>query len=274
MNITYLLAGATLASLILIVGNLAILNRKWAAGFAATFLLCLTAAAQTNVAVATNAVVGPVAVAGPSADLNNLIIAMIAVLVPLAVAGIKKMMPNIPSVLIPILATLLGVLGTYLASLSGSLTINPIWGVLLGAAGVGVREIKDQLFPASTSSEPPPIAGSSIGQKLGLILAVSLASMLFVGCNLTPQTAAFNTIGSLESGVTGAYDGYIQAILAKQVTTNSLPLVSQSFNQFQSDALLATIVLNNNTNALAPTALIDESAALLNVITTANQIKK
>ena len=82
-------------------------------------------------------------------SLGAIIMPMIAVLVPLAVAGIKKIVPNIPSPLLPIAATLLGLMATLCSNLAGATSINPMWGLLLGAAGVGVREIKDQVFPAA-----------------------------------------------------------------------------------------------------------------------------
>lgn len=73
---------------------------------------------------------------------------LIAVLVPLAVGAFKKIVPDIPKWLLPIMATALGPLFDLgLAAIAGT-EFNGIAGALVGLAGVGVRELKDQLVKA------------------------------------------------------------------------------------------------------------------------------
>lgn len=123
----------------------------------AMLMWSLTVMAQTNVAAGTNAVAGGGAVPLPVTDLTPLWNALIAVLVPLAVWGIKKLAPNIPTVLLPIGATGLGVLGNYLLTLSGALPHTSLMlGALAGAAGVGIREITDQTKQLMAGPTPPP----------------------------------------------------------------------------------------------------------------------
>lgn len=74
------------------------------------------------------------------------------VLVPLLLAGIKALKPNIPTWLLPILAAILGGVGVTLAGMALHFQTNTVAAVLLGLAGVGVREVVDQLKP--TPSDP------------------------------------------------------------------------------------------------------------------------
>ena len=72
----------------------------------------------------------------------------IAIVVPMIVAFIKtKLWDNIPAWLIPILAAVLGpAIDQGLAHLGTAYQGTGWLAALIGAAGVGVREIYDQLF--------------------------------------------------------------------------------------------------------------------------------
>lgn len=73
---------------------------------------------------------------------------LIPVIVPLVIAGFKLGISRLPGWLLPIIAPLLGgVLDAGIAYLTGN-PANPLMGAILGSAGVGVRELKDQLLPA------------------------------------------------------------------------------------------------------------------------------
>jgi hypothetical protein len=75
----------------------------------------------------------------------NLWQTLIPLIVPIAIAGLKMGVSFVPPWLLPILAPILGGLADAgLAYATGS-TTNPMVGMLLGSAGVGLREIVDQL---------------------------------------------------------------------------------------------------------------------------------
>ena len=74
---------------------------------------------------------------------------LIPIVVPLLIAGIKKLAPKMPSWALPILAPVLGALS---AGLSG--VADPTTGAVLGSAGVGAREIVDQVRKASGTPKP------------------------------------------------------------------------------------------------------------------------
>ena len=81
--------------------------------------------------------------------INQIGLPIVAVLVPLIVQIFKtKLMPNIPTWLIPILALILGPLGELaVAKLSGTGWTGAA-GAVAGLAGVGVRELFNQIGKA------------------------------------------------------------------------------------------------------------------------------
>ena len=80
--------------------------------------------------------------------ISQLITYLTPMLVPLVLAAAKKGIGALPSWLIPILAPILGaVLDVVNAQLTG-FSGGGMLGAILGAAGVGLREIIDQLKKA------------------------------------------------------------------------------------------------------------------------------
>jgi hypothetical protein len=72
--------------------------------------------------------------------------ALIPIAVPIVIAGLKFMLPKLPTWTLPaIVAPLLGTLADLALHYAGVSTLGPAWGALLGSAGVGLREIQDQV---------------------------------------------------------------------------------------------------------------------------------
>lgn len=98
-----------------------------------------------------------------------------------------------------------------------------------------------------------------------------LVSILLISCGTTnTQTKTINTIGSLEQVTDSAYRSYVTLVIKGSLPTNDVPKASKIFNDFQTAALLATVVAKNDTNALAPSSLLEESAAAVALF---NQLK-
>lgn len=87
------------------------------------------------------------------AALANSILLLTPVAIPFLIWGVKKALPSIPSMLIPILATALGVLVEVINKAMTGTDHGLIVGALLGAAAVGVREILDQTKKTVVPSE-------------------------------------------------------------------------------------------------------------------------
>lgn len=74
---------------------------------------------------------------------------VIPLLVPLIIAGLKALIPRIPKVWLPVLAPLLGAaidIAAYYAGVTAG--ASPVLAAALGSAGVGLREIVDQMKKA------------------------------------------------------------------------------------------------------------------------------
>lgn len=80
-------------------------------------------------------------------DAGTIIAYATPVIVPLAIAGIKYLKPKIPTWLLPLLAGPLGALVDFINTYVTAHPSNLVVAVLLGLAGVGVREVVDQLKP-------------------------------------------------------------------------------------------------------------------------------
>lgn len=81
-------------------------------------------------------------------DVNAILTLAVPVLSPLLTAGIKWLTPRIPGWMLPMICTGLGTLSVYIAQWSTGTQTNAAVAIGLGLAGIGVREIKDQLTPA------------------------------------------------------------------------------------------------------------------------------
>ncbi len=84
--------------------------------------------------------------------------ALIPLVVPLILAALKLVIPKLPGWLLPILAPILGAAADIAMHYGGLATAGPGWGALLGSAGVGLRELQDQIRQSLAvwkADEPP-----------------------------------------------------------------------------------------------------------------------
>lgn len=75
----------------------------------------------------------------------DLILKLIPLIVPLLIASLKFIIPKIPGWALPIAAPALGALVDYIAALATDNAASPVLAALLGSAGVGIRELLDQI---------------------------------------------------------------------------------------------------------------------------------
>lgn len=98
---------------------------------------------------------------------------------------------------------------------------------------------------------------------LGLLIAFSVP----FGCTSTQQTVAYKTLYGIEVATTGAYDGYTASVIKGLLPTNNVPKISHAYNDFQSAMGVAVALAQNNSNAIAPPALVSQSTAVIQLIT-------
>lgn len=80
--------------------------------------------------------------------INSIGLPLIAAVVPVIVAGFKKLLPGIPPLFLPILAAVIGPAGALAVSWLSGIEASGWVMALLGVAGVGIRELFDQLGKA------------------------------------------------------------------------------------------------------------------------------
>lgn len=86
--------------------------------------------------------------------ITNWVQLLIPIVVPILLAALKFAFSALPSWLIPILAPVLGGLGDAAIAFASGTPSNLVLGAALGSAGVGVRELVDQVKKAGSTSAP------------------------------------------------------------------------------------------------------------------------
>lgn len=100
-----------------------------------------------------------------------------------------------------------------------------------------------------------------------LLISLGLCVAL-VGCTTNQITVAYKTLYSVEHVTVSTYDGYLDSVVKGQTSTNSVPKVSKAFNDFQASYIVALDAAEFNTNALAPSSLLQESTDIITLINT------
>src|SRR5579863_5077039 len=106
---------------------------------------------------------------------------------------------------------------------------------------------------------------SKISCFLSLFPMIGACLYFVEGCTTPQQTTTLNTLGTLEVAATAGIDTYWALVIKGTVSTNSVPTVVKSYNDFQAAMVLAVTLVQNNTNALAPASLVQEESALINL---------
>lgn len=105
---------------------------------------------------------------------NTWLLLLIPVLTPMLVRLGKFLLPKIPTWTLPIIAPALVATANWLSMVAGGPSVSPMLALALGAAGTGIREIKDQVQGRITEGPPP---------KVPLILIAFLVGIFtLMGC--------------------------------------------------------------------------------------------
>ena len=99
------------------------------------------------------------------------------------------------------------------------------------------------------------------------LLGVALL-ILAVGC-VSQSRATFNTLASVQTVTTGAYNTYLDLVIQHKIPTNSVPQVSKDYNFFQTVWTATVIVAQWNTNNPPTQVVMDAAQKVVNSINTA-----
>lgn len=86
----------------------------------------------------------------PSAGKTDWILGIIPILTPIIVSVIKWGAPKIPTFLLPVLCPLLGAALEIVLHFAGAVSTAGVTGAILGASGLWLRELIDQLGKLKT----------------------------------------------------------------------------------------------------------------------------
>ena len=131
---------------------------------------------------------GPASAAEPGASPvraapNPAWLIWIPFIVPFLMAGFKAIAPNVPKIYIPFLCPIVGALAELIqtVTLTGGASGFTGWGVPLGGAAVGMREIVDQWRKAS-AADSPASAKTVLGFAFTMLFGLGIGGNLVVGC--------------------------------------------------------------------------------------------
>lgn len=103
--------------------------------------------------------------------------------------------------------------------------------------------------------------------KTRIINLLSIGALLIVvGCSTSQQRTNFNTLGSIEATGTATVDGYYLAAAKGLADTNGIPEVSKVYNEFQSVMQVAVLLAQNNSNAIAPSNVVQELSLVVSAV--------
>lgn len=100
------------------------------------------------------------------------------------------------------------------------------------------------------------------------IVAACLVALFVVAC-ASQSRVTFNTLASVQTVTTGAYNSYLDLVIQKKLPTNSVPIVSKDYNLFQVVWGATVIVAQWNTNAPPTQPVLDAAAKVVADINTA-----
>jgi len=232
---------------------------RWIGFLVIMFLFAVLPAFAGDVAAS------PVAAKGDSA---GLLLALIPVLVPLIVAVGKWALPKVPTWILPILAPALGALVDYLTTLAAGTIANPILGAALGSAGVGVRELFDQV--KGRLAEGP-------AAKLPLLLlcvALPVASLStgVTGCaafsNTPAVTVRYFTLLDSWTLTKAAYDSWSERVVSGKVSQEDEAKVDAGWNKYRDSFQVAIKLARQDWNSPSPGDLTKIQNELLLLIQT------
>lgn len=94
------------------------------------------------------------AVSTGNATADSILTWITPVVVPLVLTGVKRVLPKLPSFMIPILAPVLGVAIDFVNTFALGHSSNLALAAVAGLAGVGLREVKENLKPSTNGGWP------------------------------------------------------------------------------------------------------------------------
>lgn len=104
--------------------------------------------------------------------------------------------------------------------------------------------------------------------KRHIVIVLSLAAFVLVGCNTIPSTATYKTLAAVETSTTTAFQAYLTGVIKGAIPSNSVPAVTRDYDIFQAVMAATVTVAAQGSNAPVTTAVSDAAAKVLTDINT------
>lgn len=196
---------------------------------------------------------------------NSLLLALIPVIVPLIIALGKWALPKVPVWILPILAPALGALVDFLAAWATGATASPALGAILGSAGVGVRELLDQVKGRLQGNPTLPLI------LLTFALPAATLTLGVTGCawlkNTPAETVAYFSFKDSWALSKTAYDKWSERVVMGKVTQEKSDAVDVAWNKYRSAFRTSMALAQQDWSAISPATLIVIQNELLTLIT-------
>jgi len=196
---------------------------------------------------------------------NTLLLALIPVVVPLIIALGKWALPRVPAWILPILAPALGALVDFLTTWATGATASPALGAILGSAGVGVRELLDQVKGRLKDGAVVPLL------LLTFALPAATLTLGVTGCawlkNTPAETVAYFSFKDSWSLSKTAYDKWSERVVSGKVTQEKSDAVDAAWNKYRAAFRSSIALAQQDWSAISPATLISIQNELLTLIT-------
>lgn len=103
------------------------------------------------------------------------------------------------------------------------------------------------------------------------LIALIGAVTLIVACTTTQQRVVYNSLYTIETGTTSAYDAFLDQVVSGKVAVQKVPPVAHAYNDFQVGMSVAIVAAQYNWVASAPTNVTALATRVLTEITNAKQ---
>jgi hypothetical protein len=201
-------------------------------------------------------------------NLTNWLVVIIPLAVPVIVAILKQWINNLPTWSIPIFAALLGELLNLLSLLAGGPSVGPLAGVALGASGVGVREIYDQLKTRAIEAKATSDMKRMVAATM-IIFAVAVAAptVMTTGCVTPTSTRAkvFLTLKDTWTVVDKAMNVYAEQVVRGKVSKEAEAKADAAYDNFRA-AWRVAVRSTGTDNVVTPDNVKALADALLNIL--------
>ena len=96
-------------------------------------------------------------------------------------------------------------------------------------------------------------------------------AILTVSC--AGRKAAYDTLYTIGKTTDSAMKSYVDLVVKKKISTNSVPAVTATYNKYQLVYRMALTVATNDVTAPAPVNVVSESATFIKLVTDTKKVE-